>query len=188
MITPGPIALQELPDRVTRLTHALGKAGIPGARLAEILGAVVDLHCVECGYPLAGSDILGLAQPLDPTTPDDPKVARLRLHYCARNTCHSHYYHFELRPHPEIDWRKVNALATGLDAQEEAGRQADAAEQNSQRAKHRRAQLLRVGAGLLLLIVLWALRQWYTGGTIPLVREPHKFQADPQSLDITPAR
>jgi len=34
--------------------------------------------------------------------------------------------------------------------------------------------------------VLYMIRQWYTGGTIPILREPEKFRTDPASLQPRP--
>ena len=41
----------------------------------------------------------------------------------------------------------------------------------------------RVVIGVAILAMLWLLRQWYRGGTIPLIREPENFQVDRGVID-----
>src|SRR5688500_14065864 len=61
-----------------------------------------EAECIQCGIKLTGEELRQLSS-LDPEHPvDDPKLDRLRLRYCARNTCQSRFYRVRIGPESEL--------------------------------------------------------------------------------------
>lgn len=137
----------------------------------------VAAECVLCGMRLSGPEILDLAGPAG-APGDSPKLARLRLGYCARNGCDSHYYRITFLPRPGIAWARL--LPEGELRPADPEPEMDEAQLERQ-ALHRIAlrRMLRRGAlgGLAIAFLLLA-RHWYQGGTIPVIREGEKFRVD----------
>jgi hypothetical protein len=85
-----------------------------------------------------------------------------------------------------LDWNQVkSALSTQLEAVAESATGEEAA-RLAELARAQKRKWLRVGLGLLVLLLLLMVRQWYRGGTIPFLREPEKFRADPSSREVPP--
>jgi hypothetical protein len=192
MSDPTPLTRQEplqtLPAFCAALVAALQPDGPAGERLRPALDAALAAECVLCGITLTGTELLAVGTPASEPPGDDPKTTRLRQGYCARKDCTSYFYRLRFTPHPDIDWARALAQAevAKTDPREEVQVEAVAL------AAARRAVRWRLGgrllAGLTVLALLWLLRQWYIGGTIPLLREPEHFTADPASYQHPPAR
>jgi hypothetical protein len=121
-------ALTSLSALVLALTRAMAESGLRGADVEQVFAQNVDAKCVLCGIALSGTDLL-LASLHDGTAPDKlpAKLKRLRLGYCARNTCTSSYYLVKLAPMPNIDWSELwfradNSIAVGDDSVSEVAR------------------------------------------------------------------
>jgi hypothetical protein len=70
------------------------------------LRAALSGECVQCGIRITGEELIELSQPAK-TAESDPKIARLRQDYCARNHCDSYYYRLTFRTHPDLDWTRL---------------------------------------------------------------------------------
>jgi len=164
----------------------LKKAGAED-RVALLESSLVA-QCAACNICLTGAELLLLARPVTHADGQDPRAGRLLQGYCARSGCNSYFYSLELRPGSGIDWPALEGVRSSIQdaAQNEADAQC-AAQKMALAAKRRTAGLraaarIAVGAGAILLLLV--LRQWYIGGTIPLIREPGTFLAVPESLDL----
>lgn len=162
--------LGQLPAFSARLGEAIRAAAAPDQTRAAVLQALRG-QCVGCAIPLSGEEILAIAEP----GPGNAKVERLRKGDCARQTCTSAFYLIRGAEHPGLDWPKL------LGAAEDAAQASVQAEQQRAQAKAKQARLgnlRRVGVGLAILVVLLLGRQCYLGGSIPLLRQPEKFEVD----------
>ena len=192
MPSPEPLIRQEhlqtLPAFSVALATALQQGGPVEDKWRPALNQALSAECVLCGITVTGTDLLAVGAPAAESETDDPRIARLRQSYCARNGCHSYFYRLAFTPHPDIDWAKIlpqtEIAKTGQPAEVQEERVARDAAWRALRWKLGR----RVLAGLAVVAALWLLRQWYTGGTIPLVREPEHFTADPASIEQRPFR
>jgi hypothetical protein len=143
----------------------------------------VTAKCVQCGIHLDAKELARLALP-DPSAESlSPKLERVLKGYCARAECPSYYYHVELGAGSGLDWSRVErAMAGDAEAANEQARAERRVVAQEQRAFAVR-WLGKLAAAAAVLVLLLMFRQWYIGGTIPLIREPQPFTIDPSSLD-----
>src|SRR4051812_9962787 len=141
-------------------------------RLRAALDQALSAECVACGIRLSGSELLKFQE----ETSDDPRVERLRIGYCARNGCESLFYRVTCAPHPQINWPGLLNPTHELTAEEKEAAEALAKKQAV--AKLRNKTLVRTGVALAVLLIVFAIRQIYMGGSIPFIREPEKFKVD----------
>jgi hypothetical protein len=177
------LPLREAAAFARHLRQALQSGGLAPDQLVEVLDRAAVCECVQCGIRLGAGDLVALGGDGTPDPALGAKAARVRQGYCARNGCASYFYRFTVQPHPGIDWPVVLGLAQS--AADQAASVA-AAETRAQRAGQRLARwrlLLKVAAGLAVVVVLLVARQWMVGGRIPLLREPEPFTVDPKSVE-----
>lgn len=169
------------------LARALAETGAPAAAVRETLASLVEAQCVRCGIRLSADDLLALADTGEPDQALAPKAARLRQGYCARSGCESYYYQITCRPGGGLDWNKVLAgVETASQAERSQAAEDDAAHAQAAKRTQRRRLAARVLIGVAVVLVLLLIRQWVTGGAIPLIRQPAKYKADPASVGERP--
>ena len=159
-----------------------GVNGPIGPQPASGFAGAIAGECVQCGMRITGEELLALA-PGNEDAPAsgsavNPKVARLRLGYCARSGCECRYYRITFESRPGVDWAKV-LPPTELEAAPSVAAE-DPGAPERQAAMRSTARRAGIRAGLVVLVVamLWLARHWYQGGTIPLLREPEEFQVE----------
>ena len=162
--------VQNLSQFSQRLAGALGQCAPGPDQLRPALRAALSGECVQCGIRITGEELIDLSQPTT-TAESDPKIARLRQGYCARNHCDSYYYRLTFRTHPDLDWTRLLDSQTPPTAVEEETIKTTP-------GVGRRGLLGRLFVALAVASLLLLIRQWYLGGTIPLIREPENFQVD----------
>jgi len=169
--------IQNLGQFSRALAEAVERSALGPDTLRQALRAALSAECVQCAIRVTGEELLGLSDPaIAPVA--NSRVARLRQGYCARNHCDSYYYRLMFAVHPDIDWPRLLAQIESTGGEGGGAAPGDAtlkiATQNPARAR----RFSRVAIGVAILAMLWILRQWYRGGTIPWVREPENFQVD----------
>ena len=169
------------------LLQALGQAGVGDAQLPGFLEATVTGECVQCGIRLTAEELLALSETSPADGAANPKVARLRQGYCARNGCASYAYLLTFKAHPAVDWPKILAAVESSGQEQHAEVAAEAEAQQIARREARKKRVLKIVAGIALLLLLLLIRQWITGGPIPILREPKKYTVDPTSTIERPA-
>ncbi len=180
MTTPAPLVrqvdLRQLAGFARRLVDTLRQT--PDVEVLAALRVGVHAHCPQCQLRLFGEDmlVLGSGQAPDPET--SAKLHRLAQGFCGRQGCEGLFYEFTFDPVPGVDWEHVLAdtLPSVEPGAEEAPPAGAAAEARSRRTRR------RVALGLAVLLVLLLVRHLMTGGTIPWIREPRRFTADPSTL------
>ncbi len=170
-----PVDLRNLAALARGLVAALRNR--PGVEPLSVLRAGVHAHCPQCQCRLFGEDVLALAASEAPAPETSPKLHRLAQGYCARQGCESRFYEFTFDPVPGVDWE---TLLAELDAT--PGAPAAEASVPAAGAPAAGRTRLRVAVGLALLVVLLVVRHILTGGTIPWIREPRRFTADPATV------
>ena len=131
----------------------------------------VSLECAECHTIVPGEELYLLGQPAEGEE-TNPDRRRLRLGFCPNLNCKSFDCMITFKPDPVSDW------ASQLRRADRCLR--DLEDSRAGRSKHWRTALIRpalIAAFGLLLIFL--AHQLYFGGRIPWLREPEKFQTDP---------
>jgi hypothetical protein len=169
--------VQNLSRFSQRLAGALGQSAPGPDQLRPALCAAVSGECVQCGIRITGEELIELSQPAE-TAESNPKIARLRQGYCARNHCDSYYYRLTFRTHPDLDWTMLLSRADSLN---EAQALPAAVEEDTNKTTPgvgRRRLVGRIFVALAVVSLLLLVRQWYRGGRIPLIREPENFQVD----------
>jgi hypothetical protein len=180
MTTQTPSAAQrtvELPiDALSRLYLAVvATSKIPEQQWHELFNGRVAAECVQCGIKVTGEELRQLSV-LDPEHPvDDPKLDRLRLKYCARNTCQSRFYRVKIEPDSDLHWTAIKE-------------QLQLATPEVRETKERKAiklpalglprtSGLTISVALLCLVVLFfMLRYWVFGHRIPVVHKKHEYR------------
>jgi len=169
--------VQNLSRFSQRLAGALSQSALGPDQLRSALSAALSGECVQCGIRITGEELIELSQPAE-TAESNPKIARLRQGYCARNQCDSYYYRLTFRTHPDLDWTRLLSRA---DSVEEAQPQPTAVADETKKTTPgmgRRRLVARLLVALAVVSLLLLVRQWYRGGRIPLIREPENFQVD----------
>ncbi len=170
------VHIPRLREECRRLLATFQEALRDDAKAALALAAL-RIQCEECGTRLTPSDLAALAATAAPSLSDSPRAARLNQGYCASAHCQSYYYRIDFPPTEGLDWHK--ALAAAAHPEPEAP-SPDAAPKPKPPILAGLAPIAaRIGAGLALILALLLVRQWYIGGTIPLLREPRRFEAAP---------
>lgn len=172
------VTIRELADFCAAVAEGL-RHDPNGAAVRPLVEEALSAECVQCGIRLAGTELLKLGEPTTEAAAEgagNARVERLRIGYCARNGCESHYYRLTRGARAGLDWGKFASPAQELagaavSEQEKAGAQA-------RRAANKQWNLLRIGAALLFLLVVLLVRQIYVGGRIPFIREPEQFRVD----------
>lgn len=174
--------LSGLPQFCLNLAQTLKRTVPDDDRRVALVRASLSGECVLCSQSVSGEELLEVGLSEGTAEPANPKIARLRQGYCARNGCDSRFYRLTFRRHPDLDW--AQALSQPVTVEPEPTEEEMAAEEEARmrRRAQRRKLASRVGIALGVLCVFYVLRQWYVGGTIPFLREPEKFQTDPASL------
>lgn len=205
MSSPSPLVRQEHIRSLGALAGILAHAEMPTAGPVPPAGEnpaatsappppvprlrdAISAECVQCGIRLTGAELLALAEAGEagevtgdaraasrPPAPPNPKVARLRLGYCARSGCDSCYYRVTFEPRPGLDWTK---LLPGAELEVTAAAPAEDPGNAERQAAFRSSVRRTVGKAALALgalVLLLVARHWYQGGTIPYLREPEKF-------------
>ena len=185
-----PIIRQEqlhgLPHFCVNLAEALKRIVPDDARRTTLVRTSLSGECVLCGLSVNGEELLEVGASERAAEPANPKIARLRQGYCARNGCDSRFYRLTFYQHPELDWSQAFTQSETVQEEQREEAKAEVAEARALKRAQRWKLAGRVGLGLVLLCVLYMIRQWYTGGTIPILREPEKFRTDPASLQPRP--
>ena len=164
------------------LDKALALTGLPQEKLPEAWRAAVAAQCVQCGIEVSGKELFALSKPPSAELAS-AKIGRLRLGDCARKGCSSYYYRLTFHPYLEINWPEILAQAETI--QDEPADQPPGKLAYGRRGLWHMPATRRLGGVFLLVLLLLIVRQWYIGGRIPLLREPEKFQADPDSIATT---
>lgn len=161
--------INHLPDFLRGVVASAG-----AAQNEKVRGALADAlsaECVGCGVGLSGAELLELVE----GSGDNPKLKRLRMGDCARQSCSSFFYVVRGAEHPELNWPSI------LGEEQKASAEQQEAQAQVQRSavRTRKGQVVkRVAIGVAIVVVLLMIRQWYVGGRIPLIREPEQFQVD----------
>lgn len=155
--------------------HNLGgviDASPDAPKLRAAVSEALLADCVQCAIRLNGADLLSL----NDESNRDPRLERLRIGYCSRNGCDCHYYAVTTVPHADLRWP---ALVTPSDVLHST--QTDEAGESKVRVPFKdrvrpyvRRTLIAVGALLLVFVI----RQYYMGGSIPFIRQPEDFRVD----------
>ncbi len=147
-----------------------------------ILRSGVHAECPQCHLRLFGEDVLALAGSEAPQAEVSPKLHRLAQGFCGRQDCEALFYEFTFDPAPPVDWAAVLAQVDGAVTPEASEAGAAETALADQKAIAKKRTRLRVLAGLAVVLLLLLARHLMTGGTIPFLREPRRFTADPASL------
>ncbi len=180
--------LPDLPQFCLHLAQALKRIVPDDARRATVVRTSLSGECVLCGQGVTGEELLDVGADESAAEPASPKMARLRQGYCARNGCDSRFYRLTFQPHPDLDWAQAFSPPAVVEPEQSEEEKAAEAEALARKRAQRWKLAGRVGIGLFVLGMLYIARQYYTGGTVPFLREPEKFQTDPASLEEGPPR
>lgn len=152
------------------------------ADVLAILRAGVHAECPQCHLRLFGEDVLALAGSEAPQAEVSPKLHRLAQGFCGRQGCEALFYEFTFEPAPPLDWSVVLAQVDGAVTPEASDAGAAEAVLADQKAIAQKRARRRVLLGLAVVLLLLLARHLMTGGTIPFLREPRHFTADPASV------
>ncbi len=179
------IRVESLARYYASLGRTLAQTGVSGNQLNDILSSCLEARCVNCEIPISGVEIEQISLIEDTTHLSHPKLKRLRLGYCAREGCESYEYAIHLSTSPGVDWDEIAAKTNDLmSAEKIAAKEVDRRRIRKARNQHR----MRIGGGLFILIVLFALFFFFRNGRLPFVKKTHKYEVDPASIWTPPPR
>jgi hypothetical protein len=172
-----PETLSRLPAFGAALADAVKDCGLAEDERQPMLRASVSAQCSQCGITVTGEELVALTAP-SAAGEMNPKLERLREGYCARDGCASYHYQLQFKPYPGVDWGRLLATAEAKMPQHGATGAAERESEAAAKRRERRQVATRVLLGLGIILLLLLIRQWYVGGTVPLIREPEHFQVD----------
>ena len=177
------VPLQKLEPLCRALGDSLTRGGLTPEQSQELWRVGVAAECTRCGIPIYGDELYALSQPPSEKYANI-KLGRLRLGDCAREGCNSYTYKLTFYPYNNLDWP---TLLAAIDRNEKEPGNAPVRPGIAQALNllWRSSAARRVALGLIVVVLLLVVRQWYLGGRIPLLREPRKFQVDPGSVEST---
>jgi hypothetical protein len=170
-----PIAA--LPQIYSALVGMGSGAGFSESKWEEICRQQVEAECELCGIKVTGQELAELAKAKGGDTLTNPKLQRLRFHYCARNSCDCRFYRLNFLAHPEVDWGKLKGPlqdSIHLLPSDNEAKWAVWLQWND------KTIIGAVGGFVVATILLVLLHHWIYGGRIPLIQERHHYSAEPQ--------
>jgi hypothetical protein len=142
----------------------------------------VAATCPRCGIWISGAELLALSRPPAAET-GSAKIGRLRLGDCARSGCEAYHYLVTVKPHGQVDWPFLLTQAEAILREDEQPPGDSPTRYQALRQLvpklWRSSNTRRLWAALGVALLLILARQWYRGGTIPLIRQPRHFQIGP---------
>jgi len=148
-----------------------------GGKTAEALTGALTAECTTCQIRVSGAELLAIAASDDANA--SPKIKRIRLGYCARETCESLAYRIHFGDLPGFALQAMYALAETANTHRHELVAAEAAAKSARKRQSHRRYLAKVALALGAVLILIIIRQWYVGGRIRLIREPEKFRVTP---------
>jgi hypothetical protein len=176
------VSLQRLPLFLKSLLAGLISGGLTEEQARDAVRDFVLAECLQCKVAVKGEELLDVISDPAPQAVS-PKAERLRQGYCARSQCPSYFLQLSFRSMPGVDWKKIVAQSEQMDGEQR--QETTLNEEADRRAAHlrnRRLRLIRIAAGVVIILILLLIRQWYTGRRIPLLQPKGNFQADPASI------
>ena len=175
--SPAAQKTLELPiQALPRLYLAVAATSkLPEQQWQGLFNGRVEAQCVQCRIKVTGEELrqLSLLDLAHPT--DDPKLDRLRLNYCARNSCQSRFYSVQIQPDSELHWTaiKEQLQLAAPEVREKKPRKPISIPTLSLP----RASGLAVTVALLGMVVLFFLvRYWVYGYRIPIVQKKNEYR------------
>ena len=167
----------ELPIAALRRLYlaVVATSKTPEQQWQELFNGRVEAECTQCGIKITGEELrqlslLDLEQPIE-----DPKLDRLRLKYCARNTCQSRFYSVQIGSDSELHWTAIKEqlqLATPEIREKKTRKPISIPSISLPRASG-----LAVTVALLCMLVLFFLvRYWVYGYRIPIVQKKNEYR------------
>ncbi|MBN9689170.1 MAG: hypothetical protein J0M24_02940 [Verrucomicrobia bacterium] len=168
------IRIPELHRLPTALIRILAADGIGGAKMDQVLSSEILVECVGCGIRVSIAELMALRS----SPPDDsnPKINRLRLGYCARNSCLSQFYGIsvgrDVGLDPELMRERLAAEIASSKPEPEELTDDESPGKSPSSDLIKRGALRIGGAALLVVVFFW----WRAGAYIPgFSKKPQVF-------------
>lgn len=164
--------LYRLPPALIRI---LADAEIGGSRMDQVLSGAVHVECVGCGIRMPITELMALRSSL--SADSNPKLDRLRLGYCARNSCSSQFYVIRVGQEVGLDQGPMLDRLVAEIANSEAEPEELPVEDGPPRESPFAGLIKRIalgfgGAALLVMVFIW----WRAGAYIPgISKKPQIF-------------
>ena len=169
------IRIPELHRLPTALIRILADAEMGGSQMDQVLSGAVHVECVGCGIRMPITELMALR--FSPSADSNPKIDRLRLGYCARNSCSSQFYFISVGPDVGLDRGLMMDRLVAEIARSEAEPEEFPVEDGPPRESPFSGLIKRValgfgGAALLVLVFIW----WRAGAYLPgISKKPQVF-------------
>lgn len=175
--------LMFFPIVAARLREALVASDVAEQEWERVCMECVTARCTVCENELSGQDWahwllnLGLENEGEKRA---MKFIRLEKGSCSDLKCNARFYQLSFEKHPGIDWAAIYIGA--LETEE-------AKPKKSKLGQHavidaweavKRQFTPRVGVALGVLLALWIVHQYYTGGEIPIIRPAKHYESIPE--------
>ena len=132
-------------------------------------------ECLQCGMKVSGEELRQLATMDLEKAAEDPKLDRLRLKYCARNSCESRFYRVGIEPDSELHWTSIKEqLAHATPEVRETKPRVEMPKFKLDLSGNR--GLFLAGFFVAAVITFFVIRHWVFGYRIPLIQEKHEYR------------
>ena len=166
------IPIEALP-RVYWAVVATSKS--PEQEWQQHCGERLAAECLQCGMKVSGEELRQLATMDLEKVVEDPKLERLRLKYCARNSCESRFYRVDIEPDSELHWASIKEqLAHAAPEVRESKAKVELPKFRFDLSGNR--GLFLAGFLVFAVIAFFVIRHWVFGYRIPLIQEKHEYR------------
>jgi hypothetical protein len=166
--------IRRLPKLVFAASEACRRGGGDPQRSRDVLRRAIGAQCTLCGFVLSGEELLVLSE-IAGANEKSTMLQRLRDGHCAREDCKASHYCLHFYNTPEISW---STLLAEFRPKETSQSQPEPAPVRSLPTRKTLRMLVRIAAVVSLPLIMWLWWQWYTGGRIPILREPEHFRVE----------
>jgi hypothetical protein len=178
--SPAAQKILEIPiETLPRLYLAVvATSKTPEREWQDLFHQRVEADCVQCGIKVSGDELRDLSI-IDPQQPlEDPKLDRLRLKYCARNTCPSRFYRVHIQPDSELHWTAIKEqlqLATP-EIREKRERKPIRLPSFFSVPSSRPGILFLCALLCFAVVSFFLVRYWVYGYRIPVIHKKHEYR------------
>jgi hypothetical protein len=166
--------IRRVPKLIFAASAACRRASGDPQSSRTALPRAIGAQCTLCGFVLSGEELLALAE-IARANEKSAMLQRLRDGKCARQDCKASHYRLQFYNTPEINW---STLLAEFRPKETSQLQSEPASAPALPRRNILPKLARIAAVLGLLLFAWLWWQWYTGGTIPILRQPEHFRVE----------
>lgn len=136
----------------------------------------LEAECILCGIKISGPELRQLAVSDSQEPSENPKLERLRLKYCARNSCESRFYRVSIQADSELHWTGIKAQLLHVTPEVREGK---VRKPRLKLSLSSQGKLVIAAVVLASIVAFFLIRYWVYGYHIPIIHQPREYKVSP---------